>query len=214
MPLAANALLTVAELKGHLDPAQSGSQDQTESLERAINAASDIIQAHLGRALITTTSDVVEFHTVGPRLTSEIFTLGWPIVSVTTAHEDPTRVYGAGALLVVDVDYIVSKPTGRLIRVSPGAGEAVWAPGFRTVKITYKSGWTVAALPARFKDAALFLCALLFKEQARANWGVSSITDAAGNFTRVSVDHLPASVRAGLDVEAARLSGASGERDA
>lgn len=213
MALAANALLTLPELASHLDPAQSGTQDQTDSFERVINAASDIIQAHLGRSLITPSTDLVEYHTVDP-YQSDLYMRDWPIVSVATVHEDVTRAYGAGSLLVADTDYIVSKPLGKLIRVASGAGLGTWASGFRAVKVAYKPGWTVAALPARFKDAALFLCALLYKEQARANWGVSSITDAAGNFTRVSVDHLPASVRAVLDAEGARLSGASGERDA
>jgi hypothetical protein len=210
--LAANALLTVPELLLHLDPGQSGTQDQTDSMERAINAASDIIQAHLGRSLITPGSDLVEYHTVMP-YQSEILTLDWPISSVATVHEDVTRAYGASALLVVDTDYVVSKPGGKLIRVAAGAGEATWSPGFRAVKVTYKPGWTVAALPARFKDAALFLCALLYKEQTRGNWGVSTITDAAGNFTRLSVDHLPASVRGTLDAETGRVFGATGERD-
>lgn len=208
MALAANALLSVAELKSFLFG--SGATQDT-ALESAINRASDLIQSHLGRRLVTPASDYVEYHTLR-QASADLYLMDWPIKTITSVHEDSSRVYGASSLLTVDTDYIVSKPRGKLIRVSGSATQS-WLTGFRAIKVTWSPEYAVADLPAHFKDAALHLASILWQEQSRKTWGITGVSDDQGNFTRVSVDHLPAYIRDRLESERLRDFEPTGERD-
>jgi hypothetical protein len=205
------ALVTTSELVAYLG-GQDSLDDRTGALERAINAASGLIGNYLGRRLIKPATDYVEFHTVWQGA-CEIRLNDWPIDTVTSVHEDVGRVYGASSLLTADVDYIVSKPLGRIIRVWESGGPRSWLPGFRAIRVAFMPQYPVADVPAVFKDACLWTAAMLMKESDRKQWGLNSLVDAAGNFTRLSGAHLPGFIKEQLAGECDLRFDITGERD-
>src|SRR3972149_3628258 len=102
MALSTYALVSLAELKAHVG---AGGSAKDADLEEAVNRVSAEIEAHLGRQIVTRGS-LIEYHTMRADRTavepSELRTLDWPIIAVTSVHEDTAtpRTYGAGALLV------------------------------------------------------------------------------------------------------------------
>ncbi len=217
---AANALVTVDEVKAYLFPTGGVGTTEDVRLQRIINRASQIIEAYLGRELIvrkagTPAADVpiVEYHSVYDER-FELYLSEWPLISVASVYEDTARVYGSDCLLTVNTDYIVSSRTGKLLRVFDSGGATAWVTGFRTIKVTYTAGYVnAAALPAHLADAALDLCARMFKEAQRAQWGVSSASDAAGNWTRFGQERLPEALRDVLDPERRPVGEHTWERD-
>ncbi len=60
-----------------------------------------------------------------------------------------------------------------------------YGPAPRPIRLTYTAGYTnTAAVPARIKTQAKRYAALLWRERERGSQGVSSMSDALGNFTR------------------------------
>jgi hypothetical protein len=206
--LGAHALLTVAELK----TLQRWAGDQYDSaLEHAINAASRMIATYTGRDhLVTTNADLTEYHTLPWASWARAgehasLNLGeWPVISVTSVHEDTSRVYGAASLLVADTDYILSKPTGQLLRGSAGGGSGRWTTGLRAIKVLYKAGYQqtdgvtptgAVPIPHDLKEAAAQMALVLFKQHDQQRVGVSSISDAASGSIQRFMGPMPPSVR-------------------
>lgn len=206
--LAANALIDEADLATYMG---AGPALNVDDARRVINRASDMAQSFLRRNLITPAADVVEFHTLaGPD--ADLFLLDFPIVSVTSVHEDATRTYGVDALLAAD-QYIISKPGGKLVRCEPNAGLESWMPGARAIRVAYKYGWTRTALPERFKDFAGQLAALLWAEKKRGTVGATGQSDSMGNYTRITASHLPDWLIEPVQNEQAPIGDKTGERD-
>lgn len=218
MALAANALLTLAELKDY-GALGSGSVRDT-ALEGIINRISDEIEKFCGRTFVSSGSDLTEYHTFATD-TSEVCTpvlrtLEAPIISVTSVHEDPAwpPTYGAGSLLVADTDYLVVKPEGIIRRLLAG-GDRAWYSGRRAVRVVYKGGYASAAtVPGHVKAVALRYAATIWKETERGQFGVSSASDAMGNFTRFGAARLTPDMQEVLLAELRSTFWRSGERDA
>lgn len=208
MPLSPYALATLAELKEYLGGQGTG---QSTRLENALNTSSAVIENYLGRQIVSRGA-LEEYHTFRA-LRSELLLLDWPVLSVTDVWEDETRAYATA--LTVDADYIVSKPSGSLLRIGgANAGEEAWATGFRAVKVAYTAGYVVANVPWDIRDAALWVAAHLFSEAERKSWDVSSKTDGLGTVTRFTLSRLPGYMKDQL-VAHRRVHGAgrTGERD-
>lgn len=218
MALSASALVTLAEVKQYLNlPASADSKN--EALEAMANRASDIVSQYLDRTLVNTAS-ITEYHTMrtpaGHYLdTAELNTRQWPIVTVTSVHEDTNypHVYGSSELLTVDTDYTVSKPTGRIYRTTSGTPRA-WASGFRCIKVIYTAGYTQAAVPDRIKAVVLRLCSLMWGESERSAFGVQSQSDQLGNFTRFSSARLTDDMKDELAADRRNRFFETGEVDA
>jgi hypothetical protein len=189
MALPANAFVTVTDLKGYLNMTGAGQEMQ---LENAIGVASSLIESVLERE-IPTRGDLTEFHS--PRMpATEVLYLGeFPIIAVSSVHEDASRQYGSAALLVADQDFIASKPMGKLIRAVSGSGYyGIWWPGFRTIRVIYSAGYqnadgtpdTAQPIPADLRLICFELAALLYQEADRKRWGISAVSDTMGNVTR------------------------------
>lgn len=212
MGLAGNALASLTELKDYMG-GLAGMQRE-EALERSIDAASAIIATHLGRRLVGAAA-MEEFHT-HELYSEELFLLEWPAVAVTNVWEDATRVYATP--LVAGTDYIVSKPGGKLQRIS-----GYWLTGFRAIKVSYTAGYLdkddlpagAGAVPADIKDCCLWIASRLFQESERKEFDVSSVTDSLGTVTRFSGSRMPPMIRERLSPYRRRFAlGVTGERDA
>jgi hypothetical protein len=194
MGLSATALLTVAELKDYVSPGATGAANDTR-LELVINRASALLDRALERELVTR-GNITEYHTVRPGECS-LRLSQWPTIAVTSVYEDSSRAFAAASLLTVTTDYIVSAPEGRLIRVL-SAQPTSWRTGWRVIKVVHSAGYLktdatpvgALAVPDDLKDAALKLAAKLWMESTRQQWGVSGMSDNAGNWTRLEATAL------------------------
>lgn len=222
--LSAYALATVAEFANYMRFEAEVKGLSEENMIRALNVASEVVEEAFGRDLVTR-GDVTEYHTV-ERATPYLYTLEWPIISVTSVYEDESWAWGAGDLLTVTTEYLVQKGKpwyGRLVRVYEGGGPAEWLCGTRAIKVVYSGGYksphtnlpsTATALPERFVELALKLAAALYKEADRRQWGLSSQSDAAGNWQRWAPAGLTKEMRAVVDASARPVYEITGERDA
>lgn len=210
-------LITIAELRDdYLHLTGSGSDTQ---LQGAITRASAIIERTLCRDLITR-GTLIEYHTLGSERQKphELYLLEWPIIAVASVYEDSTRAYAATELLAADVDYIVSKSAGKLLRLSSSTGGPAWWNGdFRAVKVTYTAGYATggATVPQPIKDVALELSALIWRQGERGIGGIGVAGEVtSGTWNRIMPATLTDAMRATLAPWKRLEFATTGERDA
>lgn len=180
MGLESYALITADEWK---DRFTAGGPQQGSNIEASCNAATLAIEARCGGRLFVSRGSITEYHTILDPLSS-IYTGQWPIISVTTLHEDTVwpRAY-AGTALVANTDYELVGPD-RLRRLGSG-GPTFWATGSRVVRLVYTAGYaSTSAVPHDLKQVAFVIAASIFKESDRKQFGVSAATDATGSYQR------------------------------
>lgn len=191
MALTANAFILLSDLKAFMGI--SGSNQDVQLL-KAISYASALIESFLDRK-IPTRGSLTEYHTLEWPCSCDLYLGEFPIISVTSVHEDTTRTYGAPTLLVVDTDYIVSKPTGKLVRVQAGAGALYWQSGFRPVKVIYEAGYLVpgattpvgaTAIPEDLAQVCAEMAATIFQDADRKEWGKVQMSSQDRTITRVT----------------------------
>ena len=201
--LSTYALVSVEEAKAHLltpGPGQDG------FLEQAINRASDLIEAYLDRQIVTR-GELTEYHSMATRgspvYSENLYVLQWPILTVTSVHEDTAwpRTYAAGVLLVVGTGYELAKAKGLIRRLGSG-GPTHWATGSRAIRVLYGAGVAnTAAVPARIKAVAHRLVANIKGEMERKAHGILAQSDSLGNFTRFGPSTLTDDMKADLASE-------------
>lgn len=196
MALSAVAIIDTEYLRSALSIAGSAKEPVVEEV---IHRATGRIETYLGRHLITR-GEITEFHTLPLSLsrrhfdedlwfaagnTSEIYLSQWPIISVTSVKlsaGDIPRTYPT--VLVAGTDYDISKAPGKLVSLA-----GVWPTGWRMIEVKATLGYANrAAIPDDIRGVAVRLAATAWQEITRASYGLSSVTDAAGSFTR----YLPA----------------------
>jgi len=199
-------MLSVEELKDYLGVAGDG---KNTALEGILNRVSDEIEHDLGRQIVTRGTGaalLTEYHTMLdpqrlPVYTADLRTLDWPIIAITTVHEDTgtPRTYGASALLTVDVDYELVKPSGIIRRIQGPGTRVHWATGHRAVKVAYQAGYATSDdVPAVIKGVALRYASLVWAEVKSGAFGVSGQSDSLGNFTRFAPAQLTDAMKATL----------------
>lgn len=170
-----------SELKPYLN-INPTDDDKDELLDQVNDYARHLIEAYLGRLLVTRGA-ITEYHSIW-RVSPNLYALQRPIISVTTIHEDAAAEYGASTLLTVTTDYVVSKPQGKIIRVDTNL-QTSWTTGFRAIKMIYTAGYAnTAAVPSDIKFAALRTCGLIWSEVSGKQHGLASISDDMGNISR------------------------------
>lgn len=220
MALSPYSLMSLDELKSSLSISGNSRDD---ALEAILNRVTDEIEDFLDRQLVTRGS-LTEYHTMSACgadvYSSGLRTRDWPILTVTSIHEDTAlpRTYGAAALLVVGTHYEIIKdarPRSLIRRLNGGAGLLWdWATGHRAIKIVYTAGYAADAVPERIKAQALRYASILWEEQKRGGYGMSGQTDALGNFTRFAMPQLSPEMKSALTNDRRNSFWESGERDA
>ncbi len=187
MSLPTYALISLDELKEDLQVSGSG---QDSILERIIGRVTSEIEAFLERRIVTrTTADpltrLTEYHNFA-HYTSELRTLEYPIIAITTIHEDISLppAYGASALLTSGTDYQVLAELGMIRRLSVGQPYP-WLLGSRTVRIVYSAGYAdTASVPDHIKDVALSMATRKFRNLQRGGDAAQQVQDGLGMVTR------------------------------
>lgn len=235
MALWAYALRTVAQVKSALALQGNGIDPL---IEECVNEASELVEAAWGRHIVSRGS-LTEYHPRDPvslvtepgctpcyptsRPRAAFFVNEWPIVSVTSVHEDAARAYGAATQLVENTDFIVTKPSGKLTRVS-GASPRSWLWSWRAIKVVYIGGYkdtagtvsSAEAVPPRVLRVFDELVAWMIRQRSKGEVGLQSISNEAGSRSFSGPAYVTDIMRAAL-AEAgavpATLAGRTGERD-
>lgn len=196
-------------------------------IEAAINEASQLTEHAWGRHIVTR-GELTEYHTYdclsGHALSGygALYLNEWPIVSVTNVWEDSARVYTTP--LVVNTDYLISKPAGKLIRVSSSL-PLVWQTGWRAIKVVYHGGYRNAeGSPAGATDIPPAIMRVFFEltrwilnQRAKNEVGLTQVQDTFGNRTFSGPAYVTPSMQNALYAAGAvanTLAGRTGERDA
>ncbi len=216
MSLPAYALISLAELKEDLQVSGSG---QDSILERIIERVTSEIEVFLGRRVVSrTTADpltrLTEYHSFA-QYTSELRTLEYPIISITTVHEDfsfpPT--YGASSLLAFGTDYQSLAEFGVVRRVMLGQPYP-WAIGTRAIRIVYSAGYAdTASVPQHIKDVALSMATRKFRNLQRGGDSTQQLQDGLGMVTRFLPGELLRVEKGALAIEQRIVFCKTGERD-
>lgn len=200
-----------SELKPYLgvDP----DDHQKDPLLNLLNdSARGLVEGYIGRLLVTRGA-ITEFHSIWNR-TAEIYTTQWPIISVTSVHEDDNTTYDANSILTVTTDYVVSNPSGKILRVSNGV-HTTWLIGYRTVQVIYTAGYAATAnIPSDIKYEVMRMIGAMWSEVGRGEYNMSSVSDDMGNVSRFVPPGLNADVRRVLDRYRAPTQSPTGEVDA
>ena len=183
MSLSTYALITTDELKTALS--LSGTT-MDAVIEGIINRVSDMLEAYMGRHIITRGgTGITEYHSFDS-LRSELFLTQYPIATISSVKEGywSGGTWVATTTLTILSDYVADMPAGKLIRLSSG-GCASWATGFETVQIIYAAGVAATAnVPQAIKDVALSLAARKFREVQRGGEAAQQYQDGLGMITR------------------------------
>lgn len=212
--LSTYSLLSLEELKEELRVDDDG---KNLALTIIANTVSDVIEAYLGRQIVTRGS-LTEYHTMeanGDSIGITVLSLlEWPVITLTSVAEDTAWPRTYGTLLVSGTDYQANNPTGRIHRLASPGARYLWATGFRAIRVIYSAGYaTTAAVPQRIKSVARRLAGVMWEEYKRDWRGVSSVSDQIGTFTRFSAANLSADMKADLVNERRIRVFETGERD-
>ncbi len=218
--LKTEALLTKEEALLELDVGENEA-DKVDLLNLLINRVTALIESWLDRRIVSrgSGSPMTEYHTMSRlrRPVAELYTLEWPIISVTSVHNDASRAYAAASLLTANTDYIVSTLAGKLIRIAGSdQGTTAWNTGFREQQIIYDAGYNGAAnVPADLRGVATELLVTKFREITNHHHGLSGIVDDVGNVTRFGAAALSKDMHVVLSRYKRRepVSSRTGERD-
>lgn len=150
MSLNANALVTLAQGKSHLDIKVADTTQDTR-VELFINAVSDYIE-HVTLRRLKTQSYTHRFTADG---TPYLLLREYPVTAVASVYDDATWVF-AGPSLVAATDYDIFKDA-MLIRKSPSLWDASKSMALR---VAYTAGFTV--VPWDLQLAALVLLEIAF----------------------------------------------------
>lgn len=131
------------------------------------------------------------------RAQTDLWLPDWPARQILAVYEDASRQYGAGTQLVEGTDYILAgdqagRPRGVLVRIAGSAGgRTYWPWGLETVKVVWSCGAATAAdVHPDLKAIAGRTAYSYLSAEQRGNYGVSSMSDAGGNFTRFAAPGL------------------------
>lgn len=184
----ANALINLIDLKTYLG---IKTNDDDELLEDICNRATSVFEMFCNRkfkycSAAGVAQEITEYHNgVG----QQIFLNYYPIISVTSIHDDSDRVFGASTL-VAATDYIVHSDVGIIeMEVSEFMG------GSRGTKVVYKGGYQTD-VPYDIVNAVMEIGGLLFKERDHLGFqskqfsdgSVALFSDKLSQWTRAVID--------------------------
>lgn len=163
MALDANALVSLDQVKDHMDI--SGSTFDSR-LERMINAASTLIENQTNRQLITQ-SHTHYFNGDG---TGTLEPQEFPVTAVTSIHDDDEWTFGAETEVtdfdIFDETFIVLKKC------------LVFKQGRRNVRMIYTAGYVGPAgsstVPTDLQEATILLVELLYNMRDDRRLGIKS----------------------------------------
>lgn len=189
-----HALTTLKDFKDYLR-GDLGSHVEDSTLERFIMRATAAIEEFVGRELIfrgtiaewnagtDVGSGLTEFHTIEDNR-HFIYTLQFPINVVSLFAQDSSGQFSPGEVFVLDTNFRVDKPLGKLTHISGGGVSAVrFFNGIDVLKVIMSAGFlntaTKSNVPADIVEACLEVATLMFRESDRRKQGIKSESTAS-----------------------------------
>jgi len=189
--LNANALVDLDPTKIYLNiPLAETSQD--DLIRDFINEASSLIESYCNRKFREQT--ITELRNGGR--TYEIVLNQWPVSSITSVHEDSSRVFGVNTLLD-STEYMIGE-NERAEGFTVEKFNSVFAQGRKIIQIIYTFGYALYTdVPSDIQLACKRTAAYYFKQQQ--NQDFIEIEKSKGNEDIVLIDGLPKSASLILD---------------
>lgn len=189
-----NALTTLKDFKDYLR-GDIGSHVEDSTLERFINRATVAIEEFVGRELVfrgtkaefdagtDVGTGLTEFHTI-PDNRWFIYALQFPINKVSLFAQDSAGLFAPGEVFVLDSDFRVDGPIGKLMHIAAGGVSPVrFFNGIDVLKVVYSAGFldtaTKSNVPADIVEACLEVATLMFRESDRRKQGIKSESSAS-----------------------------------
>jgi hypothetical protein len=106
--------------------------------------------------------------------------LEWPVRSVIV-HEDQSRLYPVGTLLVLGTNYEL-RGDRSIARLASAGQDQSWASGSRSVRVRMSAGYKgTGEVPESIKGVCRELAAWYYQHADRKQYGLQSNTDAMGS---------------------------------
>lgn len=195
--LSSYALINEIEAQYYLD--EGNLSAKYDLLWTIVNQSSALIEDYLDRVLVTRGS-ITEYHWFRAGY-SELFLYRWPVIAVTSVHEDSGREYGDSEEITEDTDFIVVSEEGKLVRTASATlGTTTWLTGFEAVKVVYTAGYAdTATVPSTIKDVCMRHVAEVYREVVRKQGSYESVSGDMGSFRRYGPALLTSGMKRDLD---------------
>lgn len=164
------ALITLAEVKTLLSITTTTKDDIFNALIASADAA---VKKYVDR--IIEADDLTEYH--DGESADTIALKEYPIISVTSVHDDIGRTFGASSLIASD-DYVTDDGQGTLRLI----GRGLFADGQLNVKVIYRAGYEDADVPEDIKHAAKKLVAHWFNLRQQSGYSSKTMQDGSSTF--------------------------------
>ena len=176
-------VVSLFDIKEHLGITQSNTDDAY--LSTLIDGISEAIEQYCRRKFAA--RRYTEYHS-GDGSSGVLFVDEYPIVAVTSLHDDVDREFGSSDLIATG-NYVVSGDDGM---VELYDDETRFSKGTRNIKITYTGGYNT--MPYSIGLAAMIWIDRIYKKKDRKNEGIESqnIGDKA---TTYRIDDIPPEVK-------------------
>lgn len=187
--LSARAIVTLAQVKDFLTTQPSASNDQ--ALERVIERASAIVEAHCKRRIMQTDYTTAPLYVQGSRYLRYLHLDHSPIdllstVAVTVDGEAQTVWKSA-----TDGDQasfnVVVMPGPHPLDPKSLYRELGWCPSVlsrpNNVTVAYKGGFTLATRPRNLEEATLEIVKKIWTDQSKGIQDVTTVNLPTGGFT-------------------------------
>lgn len=153
-----------------------------------INSASWFCNSYTQRKLLSRT--LTEYYSGDG--TSELFTLNYPISSITTVHDDLDRSYGSDTLITA-TDLVIM-PNDLAYKIVYDGG--VFNVGIRNIKAVYVAGY--ATIPYDLEEACLQIIGLFWNNVDKGWLGIIQQSLADGSIN-IESTYIPKSAMQILD---------------
>ena len=152
--------------------------DNDDLARRLIVEGSEEMETILDRQVVT--RGTITEHHYFRKSSSELYLRWFPVISITSVHEDSTRAY-TNAALTQGTDYTVDLEKGKLTRIV-GDSPSAWLFGFEAVRVVWVGGYAnQAAVPGDLKRIARELFAEKYREVLGQRQGLSNVSDGLGS---------------------------------
>lgn len=148
------ALATLVQVKEYL---QISGSTHDANLTALVARAERAVKSFTRRELEAPGSDVTEDH--DGKLDDTVFLNEFPIVSVTSIHDDSERAFGSETLIDPS-DYAIASEEGYVELIS-----GVFSQGVQNVRVKYKGGYVSGSIPEDLTMAVVYLAAHWFEER-------------------------------------------------
>jgi uncharacterized phiE125 gp8 family phage protein len=150
------ALASLTKLKEYLEISGSAHDTRlTDLLDRATKAIKNFTK----RELEAPGSDYTHYFD-GDGVGRAVVLREYPVVSVTSVHDDTGRAFGSDTL-IASSDYYIHTDEG-IIELASGD---VFAKGVVNVQVKYKAGYAAGSIPQDLEMACIYLAAHWFEER-------------------------------------------------